>query len=220
MRHVEQTARGLSQLYGYDEVITPVVESLELLTAKSGEEIRKRMYKFEDLSGRKVGLRPEFTASIARLVATKMMNKPKPMRLFCVGSLYRYDEPQFGRFREFWQANYEIIGSPAAEADAEILSLTHDLLSRLGLRNCHFKVGHVGILRGILNHEEFNEEQQNQIMQSLDKKEWAQAISTIRNAGASPKGVATLKNIFHIKGKDPERTFKKTKEEKRGRIGI
>jgi len=106
MRHIERVARDVSKLYGYEEIITPVLESYELLAAKTSEEIRDRMYKFEDLGGRKVAMRPEFTASVARLVVNKLKNEPKPMRLFSTGSLYRYDEPQYGRFREFWQANY------------------------------------------------------------------------------------------------------------------
>jgi len=112
MRYVEATAREIAKLYGYHEVITPIVEHYELLAAKSGEELRERMYAFKDFGGRKVALRPEFTASLARLVATTLRNEPKPLRLFSIGSLYRYDEPQFGRYREFWQSDYELIGSP------------------------------------------------------------------------------------------------------------
>ncbi|MEM2913856.1 MAG: ATP phosphoribosyltransferase regulatory subunit, partial [Candidatus Bathyarchaeia archaeon] len=80
LRAIEQTARNIAKLYGYREVITPIMEHYELLAAKIGEENRKRMYAFEDLAGRKVALRPEFTASIARLVATKMTSAPKPIR--------------------------------------------------------------------------------------------------------------------------------------------
>ncbi len=172
MRHTQQVARDLAVLYGYQEILTPVVESHELLAAKSGEEIRQRMYTFTDLGGRKVALRPEFTASVARLVATRLRNAPKPLKLFSVGSLYRYDEPQFGRSREFWQANYELMGSDMPEADAEILLITDHLLRQLGLHNFYFKIGHIGILRGILNQEGIIEEQQNQIMQMLDKKRY------------------------------------------------
>ncbi|MDH5747460.1 MAG: ATP phosphoribosyltransferase regulatory subunit, partial [Candidatus Bathyarchaeota archaeon] len=111
LRYVEDKARRIARLYGYGEIITPAVESYELLAAKAGEEVRSRMYAFKDLGGRKVALRPEFTASVARLVVTTLRNEPKPLRLFCVGSLYRYDEPQQGRFREFWQSNYELMGS-------------------------------------------------------------------------------------------------------------
>lgn len=132
MKYVEALTRELAQLYGYQEVITPIMESYELLVAKSGEEIRQRMYMFEDLGGRKVALRPEFTASIARLMASTLRNEPKPLRLYCFGSLYRYDEPQFGRYREFWQSNYELIGTNRPEADVEILVLTNDLFQRIG----------------------------------------------------------------------------------------
>jgi len=212
MRCAEQVTRDLGQLYGYREVITPVVESYDLLAAKSGEEIRKRMYAFEDLGGRRVALRPEFTASIARLIATKMRNEPKPMRLFCVGSLYRYDEPQYGRFREFWQANYELIGSVKPEADAEILMLTYDLMEKLGLRNYWLKIGHVGIIRGILAQEDVKKEQQNMIMQLLDKKQWDEALTATRELGVSQRCVATLKNVLKIRGKDISQVLKKTEE--------
>ncbi|MFQ5999386.1 MAG: histidine--tRNA ligase [Candidatus Bathyarchaeia archaeon] len=212
MRYVEQVSREIAQLYGYEEIITPVVESYDLLAAKSGEEIRERMYAFKDLGGRKVALRPEFTASVARLVATKMRNEPKPMRLFCVGSLYRYDEPQYGRFREFWQANYELFGSNKPEADAEILMLTNDLLTKLGLHNYHFKIGHMGILRGILSQEGLDEEQQNSIMQLLDKKRWDEALTVARSAGASQNCLKTLKKILDIRGKDVFSVLKRAEE--------
>jgi len=212
MRHVEQVTRELARLYGYEEVITPVVESHDLLAAKAGEEIRLRMYAFNDLGGRKVALRPEFTASIARLMATKLRTAPKPLRLYCFGSLYRYDEPQYGRFREFWQANYEIMGSSKPEADAEILILTSDLLQRLGIRNHYLKIGHMGILRGILSQEEVNEDQQNQVMQLLDKKRWEEALTLLRGLNISSQCLTTLKNVFEIKGKEPTQTIKKILE--------
>ena len=212
MRHVEQVSRELAQLYSYEEVITPVVESYDLLAAKAGEEIRERMYAFKDLGGRKVALRPEFTASVARLVATKLRNEPKPMRLFSVGSLYRYDEPQYGRFREFWQANYELFGSTRPEADAEILMLTNDLLMKLGLRNWRFKIGHMGILRGILSQEGLNEGQQNRIMQLLDKKRWEEALTVARSADASQNCLTTLKKVFETKGKDAFQVLKRAEE--------
>ncbi|MFQ6086803.1 MAG: histidine--tRNA ligase [Candidatus Bathyarchaeia archaeon] len=212
LRYVEQVARELAVLYGYEEILTPVVESYELLAAKSGEEIRKRMYVFSDLGGRKVALRPEFTASVARLVATKLRNAPKPIKLFSVGSLYRYDEPQYGRFREFWQANYELIGSNQPEADAEILTITNHLLKKLGLRSYYFKIGHVGILRGILSQEGIVEDQQNQVMQMLDKKRWEEALTTIKQLGASQQCITTLKKIFETRGKAAFNILKKTEK--------
>ena len=212
MRHVEQVSRELSKLYGYEEIITPVLESYDLLAAKTSEEIRERMYTFKDLGGRKVALRPEFTASVARLVASKLRNEPKPMRLFSVGSLYRYDEPQYGRFREFWQANYELFGSTRPEADAEILILTNDLLKRLGLQNYRFKIGHTEILRGILNQEGLDEGKQNSVRQLLDKKSWAEALAVARDADVSQKCLTTLERLFETRGEDAFQVLESVKE--------
>jgi len=212
MRHVEQVSRTISKLYGYEEIITPVLESYDLLAAKTSEEIRERMYTFKDLGGRKVALRPEFTASVARLVASKLRNEPKPMRLFSVGSLYRYDEPQYGRFREFWQSNYELFGSTRPEADAEILILTNDLLKRLGLQNFCFKIGHTEILRGILNQEGLDEAKQNSVRQLLDKKSWEEALAIARDADVSQKCLATLERLFETKGEDAFKVLESVKE--------
>ena len=216
MRNIEDLSRETAGLYGYEEVITPTVESYQLLTEKSGEEIRQRMYAFKDLAGREVALRPEFTASIARLVVTEMRNEPKPMRLFCLGSLYRYDEPQYGRFREFWQANYELIGSDKPEADAEILVLTSDLMEKLGLTNFLFKIGHMGILRGILSQEEVEETSQNRIMQLLDKKRWDDALRLVKECNVSEKGMRTLKKLLVTRGKNASQVLERVKEEVRG----
>lgn len=212
MRRVEQVSRELSKLYGYKEIITPVVESYDLLAAKTGEEIRQRIYTFKDRGGRKVGLRPEFTASVARLVASKMRNEPKPMRVFSVGSLYRYDEPQYGRFREFWQANYELFGSPRPEADAEMIILTNNLLKRLGLKNFRFKIGHTGIIRAILNQEGLDKELQNRLIQLLDKKSWEEALTIARGADTSKKCLTTLKKLFVTKGEDAFQVLEKARE--------
>jgi histidyl-tRNA synthetase len=216
MRRVEQVSREVSKLYGYEEIITPVLESYDLLAAKTSEEIRERMYTFKDLGGRKVALRPEFTASVARLVASKLRNEPKPMRLFSVGSLYRYDEPQYGRFREFWQSNYELFGSPRPEADAEILMLTNDLLKRLGLKNYRFKIGQTGILRGILDQEGLNETEQNSVRQLLDKKSWEDALAIARGADVSDKCLAALESLFETRGEDAFEVLETVKETVQG----
>lgn len=212
LRHVEAATRDVAGLYGFAEIITPLVENYDLLTAKSGEEIKARMYVFNDLAGRKIALRPEFTASIARLIATTLRNEPKPLRLFSTGTLYRYDEPQFGRYREFWQSNYEIFGSKRPEADVEILSLTHQLMRRLEVRKFWLKIGDVGILRGLLTEEEVEEERQNRILQLLDAKRWEDALKAADSFKVSKKGIVTLRKIFTIEDRDPSKILRKTKK--------
>ncbi len=212
MRYVEQVSREISRLYCYDEIITPILESYELLAAKTSQEIRERMYTFKDLGDRKVAMRPEFTASIARLVVAKLRNAPKPLRLFSVGSLYRYDEPQYGRFREFWQSNFELLGSSRPEADAEILILTNNLLKQLRLEKHRFKIGHSGILNGVLTQEGLNEPNQNKVRQLLDKKLWPEALIIARKAGVTRKCLKVLENLFKTKGKGPFQVLSQIKD--------
>ncbi len=191
-------ARENASLYGYKEVITPHVEPIELLSAKSGEEIRQRMFIFKDLGDRQVALRPEFTASIARLATTALKNEPKPLRLFSVGTVYRYDEPQRGRYREFWQSNFELMGSAKPEADAEIVLLTNNLVKSLGLQGYAFKIGHIGVIRGILSQDGVDEKTQNAVLQRMDKKEYDAALKLVE----SEKCRAMLEGLLEIKGKD------------------
>jgi histidyl-tRNA synthetase len=202
MKYIEDKARRVAELYGFKEIITPVVESYELLAAKVGEEVRSRMFVFKDLGGRDVALRPEFTASVARLVATTLRTEPKPLRLFSVGSVYRYDEPQKGRYREFWQSNYELMGSNKPEADAEILMLTDSLMEAVGLKNYVFRVGHVGVLRGIFSQEKLEDRVQNAVMQLMDKKEYGDAFKMIKDAGTSENCVNVIRKLVELKGNE------------------
>ena len=199
--------RQAAELYGYKEIITPHVEPLELLSAKSGQEIRQRMFIFKDLGDRQVALRPEFTASIARLATTVLRNEPKPWRLLSIGTVYRYDEPQKGRYREFWQSNFELMGSSKPEADAEIILLTSNLMASLGLQDYGFKIGHIGVIRGILSQDGVEEKSQNAVFQKMDKKEYDEALMLIE----SEKTRSVIKGLIAIKGKDWRETVEQIK---------
>jgi len=201
-------ARETAQLYGYKEVVTPVVEPYELLSAKSGEEIRSRMFIFKDLGDRTVALRPEFTASIARLATTALKTEPKPLRVFSVGSVYRYDEPQRGRYREFWQSNFELMGSDKPEADAEAILLTNSVMKAMGLRGYAFKIGHIGVIRGILSQENVDDKVQNAILQLMDKKEYGKALELVAQKNCRK----ALQRLLELKGNTPFETAEKIKK--------
>lgn len=207
LNYVIGKARETAALYGFREVITPIVEPYELLNAKSGEEIRQRMFIFKDLGGRMVALRPEFTASITRLVTTALRNEPKPLRTFSVGSVYRYDEPQKGRYREFWQANFELTGSNKPEADAEVLLLTDSMMKNVGLSNYALKLGHVGVLRGILSQEGVDEKTQNAVLQRMDKKDYDSALALVN----SEKCRSVLQALIELKSDNVFETVEKMK---------
>src|SRR3989442_13949736 len=114
-RFVESRFIQLAEPFGFREVSPPTFESLDLFTAKSGPAIVRELYAFKDQGGRDLALRPEFTASILRFYVSDLRSRPKPLKLYSTGNVFRYEEPQKGRYREFSQVNAEIIaGGPFA----------------------------------------------------------------------------------------------------------
>ncbi len=133
LEDVIETVRNKFRLYGYRPMETPAVESWETLSRKGGggEAIRDEIYHFKDKSGRDIGLRFDLTVPAARVVAGSP-DLTKPFKRYQIGRVWRYDRPQAGRYREFWQADIDIFGSPSGEA--ELLSVVSDVLNELGVR--------------------------------------------------------------------------------------
>ncbi|MEM2495965.1 MAG: histidine--tRNA ligase [Nitrososphaerota archaeon] len=187
--------RKVYEMYGYMEVETPTVEYYELFELKSGEEIRERMFDFYDKSGRRCVLRPEVTASIARLMATKFKNAPLPLRIGYIADCYRYDEPQWGRKRRFWQGGFELFGSRSPLSDVEILMVSYEVFKRIGLREQFFKIGHVGIMRNILESYKIDEKTQDKILTSIDRRRIDEAYTLLRELGMDEDGFKTIKEL-------------------------
>ena len=167
-RHVENKMREVVKNWGYNEIITPTFESLDLFTLKSGDGIIGELYNFTDKGDREMTLRPELTAPVMRMYVNEMQATQKPLKLFYFENCFRYERPQKGRFREFWQFGVEVIGSSRSDADAEVIALATNMLDSAGIKgNLH--VGHLGIIRHILS--VLKTEQQSQIMRLVDKKD-------------------------------------------------
>lgn len=211
-RRIEDVIRDVFRLYGYLEVETPTIEYYELFAAKSGEEIRERMFDFFDKAGRRLVLRPEVTASIARLVSTKLKAWPLPIRLGYIADCYRYDEPQWGRRRRFWQGGFELLGSRSPLADAEILQVSHDVFDRIGLSEHFFRVGHVGILRSLLTKEGVDEVSQDRILSMLDRKMLSQAFDLMRELGVDPDAIEDVKALVELEGENHQEIFRRASE--------
>ena len=126
--------------YGFEEFDGPVIETLDLYRIKSGEEIVKQLYNFTDKGGRELALRPELTPTIARMVSRIQNEVPKPIKWFSIPRCMRYEKPQKGRLREFFQYNVDIIGEDEGIADVEVISVAVDSLCRLGLSEKDFVV--------------------------------------------------------------------------------
>jgi len=204
-RRIEDVIREVFKLYGYLEVETPTVEYYDLFALKSGEEIRERMFDFIDKGGRRLVLRPEVTASIARLVASKLKATAPPLRLGYIADCYRYDEPQWGRRRRFWQGGFELIGSKDPLADAEILEVSYEVFNRIGLRDQYFKVGHVGIFREILSSYHVDERIQDRVLTLLDRKMITEAFDLMEKNGVDGDGIEVVRNLMKLEGTDLRR---------------
>ncbi|MCS7140264.1 MAG: histidine--tRNA ligase [Candidatus Nezhaarchaeota archaeon] len=167
-RHVMETIRSVFELYGYDEVETPAFEFLDILTAKCGPEVREQIYSFKDKAGRDLGLRFDLTVPLARIIASNP-NIPKPFKRYCISRVWRYEEPQSGRFREFWQADVDIVGSSKMESDAEVIAVAITCLKKLGMKNFKVRLNNRKILESIVLSAGVDETSSLSIFRAIDK---------------------------------------------------
>ncbi len=131
--YIFETWATVCRRFGYEEYATPLLEPIEVYTAKTGQEIvGEQTYLFTDRGGRDVAIRPEMTPSVSRLVAARRQEMAYPARLFSISQFMRYERPQRGREREFWQLNADIFGAENTHADAEIIELGVEIMKQLG----------------------------------------------------------------------------------------
>lgn len=127
--------------YGYEEYDAPVLEPLEIYAAKTSEEIvNEQTYSFIDRGDRKVVMRPEMTPSVSRMVADRRQELGYPLRLFNIANFFRYERPQKGRLREFWQLNADIFGVDGIEADVEMIQLADSILKAFGANEDMYEI--------------------------------------------------------------------------------
>ena len=163
--------------HGFKRIQTPIFESLDLFTAKSGPGVIKQLYAFQDKSERALTLRPELTAPVMRMISEEMRSSPKPLRLSYFGQCFRYEESKKGRYREFFQYGVELIGASGPLAEAEVVALAIGMLEECGLLDYEVRIGHVGILRDILTGIGLSEQGEPEspvakAMRYLDKGDW------------------------------------------------
>jgi histidyl-tRNA synthetase len=136
-KYVVETFKGLVDQAGYQSIETPLVEDANLFVRGVGtgtDVVDKEIYAFEDRSGKLIALRPEPTAGIVRAyIQNGMASLPQPVKLTTVGPMFRYDRPQAGRQRQFWQLDVEVFGDATPSADAQVITLANRLFDRLGL---------------------------------------------------------------------------------------
>jgi histidyl-tRNA synthetase len=189
---VRRTMQGVLERWGYQEIATPTFEHLELFTLKSGDAVVEEIYGFKDKGGRDLALRPELTAPVMRMYVSELHNAPKPLRLCYFGSCFRYERPQRGRFREFWQMGAELIGGRRADSEAEVVALADQMLEGAGVKG-EIHLGHLGLVRSILS--KIEPEHRSGLMRLIDKKEHQQLKEHLTELGADHLGLWELINL-------------------------
>jgi histidyl-tRNA synthetase len=197
-RYVESIMRDVARKWGYSEIITPTFEHLDLFTLKSGEGIVGELYNFTDKGGREMTLRPELTAPVMRLYVNELQSFPKPLKLFYFENCFRYERPQKGRFREFWQFGVELIGSGKPDSDAEVIALADSMLKAVGVKG-DLKIGNLAVIRTLLSGLE--PEVVSKVMRLVDKKEYAGLEGLLEEIGAEEQLKSDLFHLIKLEGR-------------------
>ncbi|ASJ01768.1 histidine--tRNA ligase [Thermococcus profundus] len=200
-RWVFERIREVFERYNFHEVLTPTFEYTKLFQLRSGEEVVEQLYAFDDKGGRNLSLRPDMTSSVARLYVNQFQNAPKPIKWYYMANMFRYEEPQSGRYREFWQAGVELLGSDKVEADAEVIALFVESYLAVGLEDFTVNIGDRVLL------DEFARmlgvEDDVGLMRLIDKKDKMSRedfIGALKEFGLNDEGVEKVLSLIEIKG--------------------
>ena len=172
--------------WGYQEIITPTFEYYDILSTAT-EGLHAKMYKFFNRKGEILALRPEMTASIARMVATELKEYPLPLRLSYEGNVYRYETTRAGRHREFYQAGIELFGIENPVGDAEVISIAVKAVENAGLHNFDIDIGDVGYFTGIMKEAKLNEDLQIKIRHALSERNFVKLKELITGTDLKPR---------------------------------
>ena len=205
---LEHLLEDVAQRHGFSRVQTPVFESLDLFTAKSGPGVIGQLYAFQDKGERELTLRPELTAPVMRMVAEEMRQDTKPLRLSYYGQCYRYEEFKTGRYREFFQYGIELIGASGPLAEAEVLATAVNMLHASGLQGWEIRIGHVGVLKDALSGLGLSGEVDTKTgeppiasaMRLLDKGDDAGLADLFNAHGLDPSNTEPLRALASLEG--------------------
>jgi len=186
---VRKRMQDLLERWGYQEISTPTFEHLELFTIKSGESITEEIYAFKDKGGRDLALRPELTAPVMRMYVSELQTAAKPLRLHYFGNCFRYERPQRGRFREFWQLGAELIGSDRPDAEAEVIALAQGLIKSAGVSG-DLHLGYLGLIRAMMRM--IPAQERPAVMKFIDKKERVLLAEKLQEIGRDHLGLIEL----------------------------
>lgn len=198
--YIEEKIRKVFELWGFRRLITPLLEYQDVLAFGMGEELREKIFRFDDRqSGKLLVIPPDITPQVARIVATRMHNYPLPHRLYYSGRVLRHAEIQSGRSREIFQSGVELIGLDSPEADAEMIAMAVEVLKGLGFDDFKVDIGQVEYFRGIMAASGIGHGDRLQLQDAIRKKD-ASAVATILERTTAPDSakheIAALPRLF------------------------
>ena len=197
------TARRVFRSYGFSPIDTPALEYLEILLGKGGAETDKQLYRFQDHGGRDVGLRFDLTVPLARFAAQHIAELGTPFKRYHIATVWRGENTQRGRYREFMQCDFDTIGTSSVAADVETVLVAHDLLRAIGFERFTIHVNNRLVLNGLLESLGLAE-RATDILRAIDKlaKIGAERVAEemCQTAGASPEQAKQVVAMVQLTG--------------------
>ncbi len=210
--HIFACMRSAAESFGYQEYDGPMLELFELYAAKSGEElVNEQLYHFRDRAERHVAIRPEMTPTVARMVAARINELPRPIRWFSFPNLWRYEKPQRGRLREHWQFNVDVFGVDSIAADQEIIEIAIGVMLRLGagMEDFSIHVSNRKLLNSfLLDRIGIDDEHRKKVCRAIDKKAKLSVEAfheMVTDAGLSPGQIDELEAFMNLNWADLDR---------------
>jgi histidyl-tRNA synthetase len=216
LERVRATFIDVAKTFGFRLMEPSPIEMLETLEAKSGPSVREDVYHFRDKGGRDVGLRFDLTVGLTRY-AVSNRSLALPIKIGAFSGMWRYDEPQYGRYRWFYQWDVEIFGVKGVEADAEIIDFTSVLFERLGLKDVSIEIGDRGVTEEFIRRRLAVEDEKQVLtflraVDKLDRKSVDEVLDEYRDSGIDQNSLDRLVQFGALKGK-PEFVLSRLSEE-------
>ena len=204
---ITETARQVYRSYGFSPMDTPALEYLEILAGKGSEETDKQLYRFEDHGGRMVGLRFDLTVPLARFVAQHIQDLGTPLKRYQIANVWRGENTQRGRYREFMQCDFDTIGTTSTTADIETVLVINDLFVALGFEAFTIRVNNRQVLTGLLEKEGLAEHS-TRVLRALDKLSKVGPEGVVReltsSAGATSNQAEAVLQLAGLEGSNSD----------------
>ncbi len=201
-----ETARQVYRSYGFAPMDTPALELLEILTGKGSDETDRQMYRFVDNGGRDVGMRFDLTVPLARFAAQHINELGTPFKRYQIGTVWRGENSQAGRYREFVQCDFDTIGTTSLASDVEAVLVINDLLQALGFQKFTIRINNRKILNGVLAKFEL-QDKSAEVLRAIDKLDKAgreKVVAELQSCGATESQIDNILSLVSVNGDNNE----------------